>query len=59
MQYGIKPTFMQMYASLIDYSNEICKEDQRNIIWSFLEATWKFMLAVVCLHTQQSEKSAE
>lgn len=32
MQYGINSTFMQMYSSLIDYSNEICKEDQRNII---------------------------
>lgn len=26
MQYGINATFMQKYASLIDYSNEICTE---------------------------------
>lgn len=59
MRYGIKSTFMQMYAFLIDYFNEICKEDERNIIWSFLEATEKFMLDVACVHIQKRKKSEE
>lgn len=36
MQYGVSATLMQMYASLIDYSNEICKErsEEYNLILS-------------------------
>lgn len=59
MQYGINATFMQMYSSLIDYSNKIYKERSRNIIGPFLEATLKSMLHVVCVHAQKRKNGEE
>ena len=57
MQYGINATFMQMYASLINYSNEICKErsEEYNLIlfgsYSEIHAGYS-----VCACTEEEEE---
>lgn len=58
MQYGINATFTQKYASLIDYSNEICterSEEYNFILFGSYSKIHAGCSVCVCARTEEEE----